>query len=295
MTNQIQQNQPLAVTKSLPIDGMSCASCVGRVEAELKKVEGIEAVAVNLATERADIRAAAPLDRGALVKAVETAGYSVPAATIELSIEGMTCASCVGRVERALMAVPGIVEANVNLVTERASVRGSVDGEALVAAVADAGYTARPLDRAEADAEQAELKRNLTMAAILTLPVFVIEMGAHLVPGIHWFVMNTIGIEMSWYLQFALASLVLLLRTASSPFSTSAETSACGSTLLTAFSITATQWPHVMSVTLKWYMPNSFANLGDGHDRYSSAGKVNGRFVAKGQSIPLASWYKSHR
>src|SRR5690554_5036626 len=83
---------------SLPIEGMSCASCVGRVEAALGKVEGVSAVAVNLATERADVSLTHPIDRTALVQAVEKAGYSVPASTDELATEGMTCASCVARV-----------------------------------------------------------------------------------------------------------------------------------------------------------------------------------------------------
>ncbi|WP_312002425.1 heavy-metal-associated domain-containing protein, partial [Stenotrophomonas sepilia] len=102
-------------TISLPIEGMTCASCVGRVEAALSKVEGVGSVSVNLATERADIRPSGPVDRAALVQAVERVGYDVPAATTELAVEGMTCASCVGRVERALLAVPGVSHASVNL------------------------------------------------------------------------------------------------------------------------------------------------------------------------------------
>jgi len=93
---------------SLPIEGMTCASCVGRVEAALAKVPGVDSVSVNLATERANIRFAGPVDRMALIQAVEKVGYDVPAGTVELAVEGMTCASCVGRVEKALKAVPGV-------------------------------------------------------------------------------------------------------------------------------------------------------------------------------------------
>ncbi len=218
MNIQVKQNLPVATAISLPIEGMSCASCVGRVEAELRKVEGVDEVAVNLATERAEIRSAALVDRGLLVKAIEKAGYSVPEATTELAIEGMTCASCVGRVERALKAVPGVTGATINLATERASIRGSAGAESLVAAVAGAGYSAQPTNQsgqntdaadARKEAEKAALKRDLTLAALLTLPLFVIEMGAHFIPGIHTFVANTIGMQTSWYIQFALASLVL--------------------------------------------------------------------------------------
>ncbi|WP_312225422.1 heavy metal translocating P-type ATPase [Stutzerimonas nitrititolerans] len=209
-----------AASISLPIEGMTCASCVGRVEAALARIEGVDSVSVNLATERADIRLAGPVDRMALVQAVEKVGYDVPANTVELAIEGMTCASCVGRVERALKAVPGVAEATVNLATERARVRGVVAVEDLLAAVGKVGYEARAVDSAaqasdedmeKKDAERAELKRDLILATLLALPVFVLEMGSHMIPGMHEWVMATIGLQQSWYLQFALTLLVLVI------------------------------------------------------------------------------------
>jgi len=209
-----------AASISLPIEGMTCASCVGRVEAALARIEGVDSVSVNLATERADIRLAGPVDRLALVQAVEKVGYDVPANTVELAIEGMTCASCVGRVERALKAVPGVAEATVNLATERARVRGVVAVEDLLAAVGKVGYEAHAVDSAaqasdedmeKKDAERAELKRDLILATLLALPVFVLEMGSHMIPGMHEWVMATIGLQQSWYLQFALTLLVLVI------------------------------------------------------------------------------------
>ncbi|MBN9429034.1 MAG: copper-translocating P-type ATPase [Burkholderiales bacterium] len=205
---------------SLPIEGMTCASCVGRVEAALAKVPGVDSVSVNLATERANIRFAGPVDRMALIQAVEKVGYDVPAGTVELAVEGMTCASCVGRVEKALKAVPGVTQAAVNLATERATVRGVAAVPDLIAAIKKAGYEARPVDSGaqaddeaaeKKDAERAELKRDLTLAAVLALPVFVLEMGSHLIPGMHEWVMNTIGMQESWYLQFVLTLLVLAI------------------------------------------------------------------------------------
>ncbi len=207
-------------TISLPIEGMTCASCVGRVEKALAKVPGVGSVAVNLATERADIRPAGPVDRKALVQAVQQAGYQVPLGSVELAVEGMTCASCVGRVERALKAVPGVSEAVVNLATERASVRGLASTADLVAAVAKAGYQARVAASAaqadavlaeKKDAERAALKRDLILAVLLALPVFVLEMGSHLIPGMHEWVDATIGMQQSWYLQFVLTALVLAI------------------------------------------------------------------------------------
>ena len=131
----------------------------------------------------------------------------------------MTCASCVGRVERALLAVPGVSQASVNLATERATVRGMADVAALVAAIDKAGYDARVIEAGvrsddqaaeKKDAERVELKRDLIVYA-LALPVFVLEMGSHLIPGMHAWVMSTLGMQASWYLQFVLTALVLAI------------------------------------------------------------------------------------
>ncbi|QCI67642.1 heavy metal translocating P-type ATPase [Phreatobacter stygius] len=208
-------------TISLPIEGMTCASCVGRVERAIKAVPGVIRANVNLATERAEIGLAGLVDHSALVKAIADAGYTVAAAApVELAIQGMTCASCVGRVERALKAVPGVVSAAVNLATERARIeRGAgVDTAALIQAVKDSGYEATVVDPGATaddsaaerrDAETTELRRDLAIAAVLSAPVFALEMGSHLIPGIHHLVAGTIGMQASWWLQFALTTVVL--------------------------------------------------------------------------------------
>ncbi|WP_312049834.1 heavy metal translocating P-type ATPase [Acinetobacter courvalinii] len=205
---------------SLQVEGMTCASCVGRVETALKKVDGVESASVNLATERADITLAKPVDRQVLIQAIERTGYDVPASTVELSIEGMTCASCVSRVEKALNAVNGVSTANVNLATERATVTGTASIESLIVAIDKAGYDAKQIqasipDQSEQlekkDQERAELKRDLIIATILALPVFILEMGSHLIPGVHQLIEQTIGMQNSWYLQFVLTSLVLFI------------------------------------------------------------------------------------
>ena len=217
--NMLAKQPSLPGTDRMMIDveGMTCASCVAHVERALKAVPGVETASVNLATERAEITGVA-LDRPALVQAVEDAGYAVPTRPFDLAIEGMTCASCVARVERALKSVPGVTSAAVNLATERATVTGSADLTALTRAVADAGYEARAAAPAMAAAdetaakkaaEEAMLKRDVLIAAALSLPVFVLEMGAHLFAWVHMAVMNTIGMQNSWYLQFALTSAVL--------------------------------------------------------------------------------------
>ena len=205
-------------TVTLPVEGMTCASCVGRVERALRAVPGVTEANVNLTTERAQITAS-NVDRNRLVAAINAAGYDVPAEPVDLIIGGMTCASCVARVERALQAVPGVTTASVNLATERATVTGSADVGLLVKAVESVGYDARPALRAltgdpETEArkadEQAHLKRDLTIAASLSLPVFALEMGAHLFTPIHDLIMHTIGMQVSWWVQFVLTSLVLI-------------------------------------------------------------------------------------
>lgn len=149
-------------------------------------------------------------------------GAAPAGSAIDLSVQGMTCASCVGRVERALAAVPGVARASVNLATEQAHIQtaSGVTDDALVQAVAKAGYEARVLsddnrhtDEADArhDAEAIALKKALWLAALLTLPVFILEMGSHLIPGVHRLLANTIGMQNSWYLQFVLTTVVLLL------------------------------------------------------------------------------------
>ena len=91
--------------QSFPVEGMTCASCVRRVEKAIAAVPGVESASVNLATERADVRMAAPATSEAVIAAIKAAGYDVASQTIDLGVEGMTCASCVSRVEKAIAAV----------------------------------------------------------------------------------------------------------------------------------------------------------------------------------------------
>ncbi len=200
---------------SLAISGMTCAACAGRVERALAAVPGVEAARVNFATERAVVTGSA--DAASLIAAVGKAGYAVTAPTQDFAITGMTCASCVGRVERALLAVPGVSAATVNLATESARVDGIASPDALLAAIRKAGYEARSAGGASAatlraadrarDADQ--LKRDVILAAALTLPVFVLEMGGHMIPAFHHWIMANIGQGTSWLVQFLLTTLVL--------------------------------------------------------------------------------------
>jgi P-type Cu+ transporter len=188
-------------TFDLPIAGMTCASCAGRVERALSKVAGARAVSVNLATEQARIEAPEG-SLPALTQAVEQAGYSVPVQTLELKIEGMTCASCVGRVERALGKISGVNRVSVNLANERAHVEllSQVDSQTLIEAVRHAGYDAHVWQAEQpSDVQPHRLNRErlaLVLAILLSVPLVLPMLLQPL--DVHWM--------LPAWVQFALAT-----------------------------------------------------------------------------------------
>ena len=204
---------------TLSIEGMSCASCVGRVEKALVALPGLSDISVNLATEQARLTVDS-LDRLQDAAAeLDALGYAVRTAQITLNIASMSCASCVGRVDKALADMPGVLSVTVNLVTETAVVEYlelAVTPADLMAATSDIGYPAEIAEanasqsRIERKAEEADaLRRNVLLATALTLPVFILEMGAHLIPAFHMAIENSIGTQTSWIIQFTLATIVL--------------------------------------------------------------------------------------
>ncbi|MGY8829281.1 MAG: heavy metal translocating P-type ATPase, partial [Pseudomonadales bacterium] len=189
-------------TFNLPISGMTCTSCAGRVERALAKVADVASVSINLASEQA--RVEAPADSlEQLVNAVSAAGYQVPSERLELALSGMTCASCAGRIERALAQQPGVLSVSVNLASERAQLqllRGT-DHQVLLHAVSHAGYRASVLDDATQAQPTAErhLQRErwaLLLAIVLTVPLVIPMLVEPF--GLHWM--------LPAWLQFALAT-----------------------------------------------------------------------------------------
>ncbi len=180
-------------TVTFPVEGMTCASCVGRIERALKGVSGVRDAEVNLATEKARVAFDSDqTDIPTLLAAVEKAGYHAAASSREIGVEGMTCASCVGRIERALKKLDGVVEASVNLATGKASVTylaDVVDVDRIKDAITQAGYTPRDLaeetpgedhERAAREREVAELRRTVIFAAAFTIPLFLVAMLRYL-------------------------------------------------------------------------------------------------------------------
>ncbi len=253
MTTSTSVNQRRSTTVRFPVEGMTCASCVNRIERYLRKIDGVESATVNLATESASVRF--DPDRVTirdLGSAVEAAGYEARldraegtaesgspmpdlatdvTRTLTFDVEGMTCASCVNRIERYLRKVDGVEVATVNLATERATVtaRQSVTAEQVVAAVEAAGYeaTLRPdgtttaaesaaspvaagdsiAGAAEAPADErtfqqrhlADTRRRLIVAAVLTVPILGGLAAMTIAPFLPAFLMNP------WF-QLALAT-----------------------------------------------------------------------------------------
>jgi Cu+-exporting ATPase len=201
-------------TLNLPVRGMTCASCVAHVQKALDGVEGVAAANVNLATEKASVVFDPDMvSLGSLVSAVHDTGYEVPTETLTLPIGGMTCASCVAHVQKALSKVPGVTEANVNLATEKATVT-LVPGVAalgdLKQAVADAGYevletpSAEEIAAAEAE-DEVERKMRLARFRMRVAWVFTIPLMLWMLPEMFW------GIMWPNELVFQLGMIVLAL------------------------------------------------------------------------------------
>ncbi|KIN71813.1 heavy metal translocating P-type ATPase [Sulfitobacter guttiformis] len=197
---------------------MSCGSCVGRVENALTAVKDVQSASVNLAAQTATVVMADGAGLRDVAVALSQAGYPAQLQTYRFSVENMSCASCVGRVEHALMAVPGVVHAAVNLAQEVATVEAlAIPTEVISRAANEAGYPARLVTedggaqdvRDRKAMEETHLKFMTLLAAALTLPVFVLEMGGHMIPALHLWIMETMGMSVSWGIQFVLTTIVL--------------------------------------------------------------------------------------
>src|ERR687894_2885 len=183
----------------IPVTGMTCASCVRRVERALSKEEGVAEAGVNFAAEKASVAydpgATSP---GELIGAIQDAGYGADVREATFGVTGMTCASCVGRVERALEKVPGVREASVNLATEKATVgyiAGAVEPRELERAVEGAGYgVVREEGESSAeDSHEREYKKvrgDFLLAAVLTALILLGSLphmlGLHLPIPMGW-------------------------------------------------------------------------------------------------------------
>ncbi|WP_372869510.1 heavy metal translocating P-type ATPase [Planomicrobium okeanokoites] len=194
---------------TLGITGMTCAACSNRVEKSLSKVVGVKSAAVNPANEKATIvfdESKTSVDE--LISRVEKTGYGVTEERIELSLSGMTCAACATRIEKVLSKTEGVIQANVNLASEKATVKyinGKTDVDTLIGRVKKTGYDAKPAVKENTEAEKAvkeqqyKKQRNaFVIGAVISIPFLVAMIGeftgnhALMMPGWFQFILATI-------------------------------------------------------------------------------------------------------
>ncbi len=208
-------------TLQIGVQGMTCASCVQRVERALNKVGGVQQASVNLATERASVTFDAQAVSAAdVLAAITQSGYDATTAQLELGVSGMTCASCSQRVERALSKLDGVLEASVNLATERATVHYLPDTVAparLKAAVREAGYdiidTSAGQDKSDAERDAHErhiraLRSDLIVATVFATPLVLLVMLPMFVPALERSITDALGQQLVYLISFALGSVV---------------------------------------------------------------------------------------
>lgn len=199
------------------VDGMTCASCVGRIERALAAMPGVQDVNVNLATRKVQASYNDEQTTQALVKNIIDLGFKPVLSHAELAIEGMTCASCVSRVEKSLLNFPGVVSATVNLATQKAQLEiTETDFSQLTVFLTEQGYPAKRIDNTPVSEQQdpsahftdslTQLKKSLWIASALALPLFILEMGGHLIPAFHVWLNELIGLQTNWIIQALLAA-----------------------------------------------------------------------------------------
>lgn len=177
------------MTLSLPVVGMTCAACAGRVERSLAKLDGVAEANVNLATEKAKVSFdPAKVSVQQLTETIRRIGYDVPTSKTRLAVSGMTCANCAARIEKRLTKEAGVTSVNVNLATDSATVEyipGVTDVESLIKAIEAIGFKAKSADPgagidAEKEAREAEIRtqRNrFILSAALSLPLLLSMIG----------------------------------------------------------------------------------------------------------------------
>ena len=215
-------NAPIPFT--LLVNGMSCASCVGRIERKLSTLPGVTAVNANLVTQEVTVTAKPPVPAEQIIHTLKQLGFEPKPVQLELAIEGMSCASCVRRIENALLAVPGVIHANVNLATQQAQIStGQVAVDKLIQAIEQKGFSAQVLtadtsitsthqqQQQQTSTQLQHLKQQLWLALAFAVPLFILEMGGHLIPSFAKWLDQNIGQSTLWLIQGLLAAAALLL------------------------------------------------------------------------------------
>ncbi|MEM9270975.1 MAG: cation transporter, partial [Pseudomonadota bacterium] len=201
----------MAQTHILDVENLSCAGCVARLERAVSTQKGVRAAQVNLATSKLTLDLEGPLQP--VLATMEEAGYPAKDRSLSLPLSGASCASCVANIEARAQDVPGVLSAQMALATDTLHLRvsQSFDETALHSAFEQTKFELGQSDGAPvADQDPLRsLQRNAALAAALTLPVVVLEMGGHLSPGFRSFLISLFTQTGLWTLQAVLTTLVL--------------------------------------------------------------------------------------
>lgn len=206
----------MSATHNLSLPSMHCAGCVRKVERTIGEVDGVEASEVNLALGGARVTLPDAETLAALRAALANAGHPPATERVVLEIEGLHCASCVGKAEGAMAAVPGVTSAHVNLADGTAVIE-TLSDDATAKAMAATAAVGYPMKRREEAAPREDrfaaearvLARDAMIAAALTIPVMIVEMGGHIFPAFHLWLTGAVGPFAPRLFGFVLASLVL--------------------------------------------------------------------------------------
>lgn len=219
MTRPSRTQADEKVRFTLFLEGISCGSCAVRARSAILSQADVEDASVDLVEGRADVTLRTPDKLGGVAEALAASGYPAKQARTALSVTNMTCASCAARVNIALSHLPGVVDVSVNLADDSALIThldGAVQPAELIKALERTGYSGTVADgntrdtrkKARAEETRGFLARAL-LAIGLTVPIFILEMGSHMIPAFHALIHGTIGMQASWVIQALLATVVL--------------------------------------------------------------------------------------
>ena len=213
----------------LRVENLSCGGCAARAETALSETPGVRQATVNFATRRADLEIGPEFDLAEAEKRLRVAGYPVQRlyapGVVRLGVENLSCGSCAARAEAALLASDQVAAASVNLALRRAEITLVPGGNLanLRSEMVAAGYPLGPdapmgeqrpnspgVPSADTVDEIAPYQRAFLLSALLTMPVFVLEMGGHMIPALHHWLMQTIGASTLRWIQFVLTTAVLI-------------------------------------------------------------------------------------
>ncbi|MBT4889434.1 MAG: copper ion binding protein, partial [Rhodospirillales bacterium] len=203
---------------TISIEGMSCANCSGRIERALGATRGVLESSVNLTTRRASLDIDPTVTNAAdIFKVIEEVGFEPQSEQLEFGVSGMTCVSCVKRVERAIEKLPGIIEVSVNLATQRTRINfltNTITGADIKSAIVDAGYGTVDLEQdasgedheREARVQEiASLRHDVIFAAAFTIPLFSLAM-IRMIPSVETVMLSLLS-HTGWiWIELLLAS-----------------------------------------------------------------------------------------